>query len=125
MAKKENRKAGIAFILLHILLMIYSLGGIFSKKAAGEFFLSLRFCLYYGGVIVLLAVYAFVWQQLIKRIPLTVAYANKAVTLVWGLVWGWLFFGESITPGKIIGIIMVMAGVVIYSVADDKEMQNE
>ena len=73
----------------------------------------------------LLAVYAFVWQQLIKRIPLTVAYANKAVTLVWGLVWGWLFFGESITPGKIIGIIMVMAGVVIYSVADDKEMQNE
>ena len=43
------------------------------------------------------------WQQVIKRIPLTTAFANKAVTVVWGLVWGALFFREAVTPGKLLG----------------------
>ena len=65
---------------LHLMLMLYSMSEICSKKAAGESFLSVRFCLYYGTVILLLGVYAIGWQQVIKRIPLTTAFANKAVT---------------------------------------------
>ncbi|MBO4390458.1 MAG: transporter [Lachnospiraceae bacterium] len=100
------------------MLMIYSTSGICSKLAAGEPFLSLKFCLYYGAVIVLLGFYAIGWQQIIKRIPLTTAFANKAVTVAWGIVWGFLVFHESITPGKVIGAALVIAGVVTYSLAD-------
>ena len=99
--------------------MVYSMSGICSKLAAGESFLSARFCIYYAVIIVLLGVYAIGWQQVIKRIPLTTALANKAVTVVWGIVWGWFFFGESITPGKLIGAGMVIAGVVLFAKSDE------
>ena len=103
---------------LHMMLMIYSMCGICSKKAAGVPFLSIQFCFYYGVIILLLAFYAVGWQQIIKRLPLTTAFANKAVTVVWGIIWGFVFFHETITIGKIVGAVFVIAGVVIYAYAD-------
>jgi len=108
---------------LHLLLMVYSMSGICSKKAAGEAFLSLPFCLYYGGVILLLVVYAIGWQQIIKRLPLTTAFANKAVTVIWGIIWGAVFFQEPVTIGKVIGALMIIAGVVLFAYAD-KDVKN-
>lgn len=105
-------------ILLHLMLIVYSMSGIFSKLAAGQPFLSFRFCLYYGVIIALLGGYAIGWQQIIKRMPLTLAFANKAVTTVWGLVWGLLFFKESVTWGKLAGIALIVTGVVVFSTAD-------
>lgn len=107
--------------LLHIMLMIYSASGICSKMAAGESFLSFKFCLFYGAIIALLGFYAIGWQQIIKRIPLTTAFANKAVTVVWGIVWGLVFFRESISVGKIIGALLVVGGVVLYSYSDGEQ----
>lgn len=108
-------------LLLHIMLMIYSMSGICSKLAAKQEFLSFRFCLYYGIIIVLLGFYAIGWQQIIKRIPLTTAFANKAVTVVWGIIWGFVFFSEPITLGKVIGAIMVIGGIIIYALADGEQ----
>lgn len=110
---------------LHLMLMLYSMSEICSKKAARESFLSVRFCLYYGTVILLLGVYAIGWQQVIKRIPLTTAFANKAVTVVWGLVWGALFFREAVTPGKLLGAALVIAGVILFERADGEAAESE
>ena len=107
-----------AWILLHVLLLIYSLSSVCSKLAAGEPFLSPRFILFYGGTLVLLGVYALGWQQVIKHLPLSVAYANKAVTVIWGIIAGALFFGEPITPGKAAGALLVIAGVVLFALPD-------
>ena len=109
---------------LHMMLMIYSMSGICSKKAAGVPFLSIQFCFYYGVIILLLAFYAVGWQQIIKRLPLTAAFANKAVTVVWGIIWGAVFFHESITVGKVIGAALVIVGVVIYARADEGEVNE-
>lgn len=112
-------------IILHIMLMIYSMSGICSKLASQEEFLSFRFCLYYGIIILLLGLYAIGWQQIIKRMPLTLAFANKAVTVVWGIVWGLLFFNEKITVGKVTGVIMIIFGIVMFATADEKiEKEN-
>ena len=120
-----NKKKVITIVLLHIMLMVYSMSGICSKMASRQDFLSLRFILYYAGVIVLLAVYAVAWQQIIKRIPLTLAYANRAVTVVWGLVWGMIFFHEQVTLGKAVGAMLVVAGVVFYALADNKQSDDK
>ena len=104
------------------MLMIYSMSGICSKLAARQTFLSAKFCLYYGIIILLLGFYAIGWQQIIKRIPLTTAFANKAVTVVWGIVWGRMFFQESITLGKIVGAILVVAGVALFAESDEKKV---
>ena len=62
-----------------------------------------------------LGVYAILWQQVIKRLELSVAYANKAVTLIWAMVWGKLIFDERITLSKMAGILLVIAGIVILN----------
>ena len=111
------------FLLLHIIIAFYSLGGVFTKFAGRYSFLSVGFCLCYGAVICILGVYAICWQQIIKRIPLTTAFANKAFTVIWGLIFGVVFFQESITVGKIIGIAMIVLGVVLF-VSADKETEN-
>ena len=120
--KKESN--GILFLILHLLLMAFSLGGIFSKFAADADFLSIKFILCYGVVILILGIYAIGWQQIIKRLPLTTAFANKAVTVVWGIIWGTIFFKEQITLGKLVGGAIVILGVVLYVKADG-EVNNE
>lgn len=119
----DKSKLKVLF-LLHVMLMIYSMSGICSKMAAKESFLSVGFCFYYAIIILLLGFYAIGWQQIIKRLPLTTAFANKAVTVVWGIIWGAVFFHEAITVNKIIGAAMVIAGVVFYAKADG-EIENE
>lgn len=112
------------YILLHLTLMIYSMSGVCSKMAAGESFLSFKFCLFYGGVIALLGFYAIAWQQIIRVLPLTTAFANKAVTTAWGLLWGLLFFHEQITIGKIVGVALVISGVILFSAADTEAVND-
>lgn len=102
---------------LHILLMVYSMSGICSKMAADAVFLSIEFCMLYGAILLLLAVYALGWQQILKRMELTTAFSNKAVTVVWGIVWGALFFSEPVSFPKIAGAMLIIAGVVLFSQA--------
>lgn len=102
-------------IALQFLMVLYSLGGVLSKLASAQPFGSVFFCVCYGGIMIILGIYALAWQQIIKRIPLTTAFANKAVTVVWGLVWGALLFAEPITPGKLAGCGLIVAGVVLYA----------
>ena len=107
-------------LALNILLMFFSLGGIFSKLASKQPFLSLKFILCYGALLLIMFVYAIGWQQIIKRLPLTMAYANRAVTIVWGIIWGLLFFNEKLNVGKIIGAVIVIAGVLLYVTESDE-----
>lgn len=108
-----------AILGLHGMLVLYSLSSICGKLAAGFPFLSIGFIVCYGGMIALLGIYAIGWQQVIKRLPLTFAYANRAVTVVWGIVWGALFFSEPVTAGKLVGALIVLAGVVLYATSGD------
>lgn len=112
------------FIGLHILLMFYSLTGICSKLAAGTKIFSIKFFLYYGSEVVLFSLYALFWQQIIKRLPLTAAFANKSVTVIWGIVWGALVFHEPLTRNKVLGAVLVVAGVILYSAAGKEDMDG-
>ena len=116
---KNSRKY---IVILHLLLAVYSLTGVASKYAAREDFLSPKFILYYGLVLIGLFVYAFVWQQLIKHMPLITAYANKGVTVIWGIIWGYLVFSEKITVRKLSGAAVIICGIVLIVTADFKDV---
>ena len=103
----------IQIIKLQIVLLFYSFFGIASKLAAGEKMFSHRFFLYYGVILMNLALFALVWQQIIKHMSLVTAYCNKVSVIIWGMVFGCLFFHESITVYKLIGIAMVVVGVIL------------
>ena len=110
MAKTDKR----VFLALHLLLLFYSLSSVLSKLAAGQPFLSFKFCLYYVGMFLILVLYALGWQQILKRLPLTVAFANKAVTLVWSMVFGALLFHEQIRLNQVIGCTLAVLGVLLF-----------
>ena len=109
------------FLALHLLLLLFAGTTVLSKLAAGEDFLSLRFCLFFGGEFALLGIYALGWQQILKRLPLTVAYTNKAVTLVWSMVFGVLLFHERIQLKQVIGCALAVACVLLFVKADGEE----
>lgn len=112
-------------LALQLLLVFYSTAGILSKLAASVDPISLKFAVLYLGILFILGIYAIGWQQILRRMPLTSAYANRAVIVVWGIVWGCVFFGESITLGKVAGAIIVMTGIILFSLADKDEVQGE
>ena len=117
----QNKKH---YFLLHTLLILYSIGGICSKKAAAETFFNPNFFFYYILLLLILAVYAFGWQQIIKVLPLSMAFANKSITVIWSLVWGVLLFNEKITFEKLLGISFIVIGIVLFTY-EDKRVENE
>ncbi len=100
---------------LQAVFFIYSISSVVSKFASGKGLFSLGFILLYGLDVLVLGVYALLWQQVIKNFELSVAYANKAVTLLWALVWSIFLFRERITVWKVAGILIVMAGIFILN----------
>lgn len=120
--KGTDMKTGFKqYVLLNILLMVYSLSSVCSKLASGEEVMSFRFMVLYGIIILLLGIYAVFWQQIIKIMPLTVAYANRAITVFWGMLWGLLIFQEKITVGKAVGAALVVAGIILFALSDKEE----
>ena len=107
-------------LFLQIVIMIYTGSSIAAKFAAAQELLSFRFCLFYGVEILILGIYAILWQQIIKRFELSVAYANRAMLLVWSMIWAVLIFHDEITSQNIAGVLLVIAGTVIINL-DTKE----
>ena len=109
---KKKTKLKEIFIL-QIVIAIYTLSTVFAKFASGQEFMSFKFILYYGLEMLILAVYAVVWQQLIKKFDISVAYANKA------MVWAILIFNETITIKNVIGVVIVIVGTIIVNSEDE------
>lgn len=104
-----------AVLILQAVIVIYSLSTVAAKFASGYEFLSLPFIGFYGLEILFLGIYALLWQQMIKRFELSVAYMNRATTLLWSLVWAVLFFKEVVSVKNIIGIIIILVGVIVVN----------
>ena len=106
--KTSNLKLYLIFFLN---LLLYSSTGIFSKLASKEAFLSLNYIIYYSIIIFILAIYAIIYQQLLKRIDLSVAISLKPMVIVFGAIWGILLFGEKLSYINILGILLILIGV--------------
>ncbi len=117
-ADKQDRKKRIGIrevVMIQAIVMIYTLSGVASKFAAGYPFMSPGFMLCYGLEILILGIYAVLWQQVIKRVDLSIAYANRSVALLWSMVWAVLLFHETITLKNLLGVAIVIAGTMIVN----------
>ena len=70
-------------------------------------------------------VFALAWQQILKHMSLTFAFTNKPITILWGLLWGVVFFGETMTWNKILGSVVILAGIMIGVSGNDRTEQSE
>lgn len=111
----DKKKLFITILVIQAAVMVYTLSGVMGKLASSHPFLSFSFIAFYALEILILGIYAIVWQQIIKRVDLSVAYANRSLSLLWSLCWSVLFFHEGITWQNVIGAILVIVGVMIVN----------
>lgn len=113
---ETKKKLGVKdILLLQAIVVIYTLSGVAGKFASGYGFMSLGFILCYGVEILILGVYAVLWQQIIKRFDLSIAYANRSIALLWSMIWAVLLFHERVTVKNLIGVAIVIAGTMIVN----------
>ncbi len=115
--KKKTKLKDIC--ILQIVIAIYTLSTVCAKFASGQEFMSFQFILYYGIEMMILGVYAIVWQQLLKKFDVSIAYANKAMGLLWSIVWAILIFNDTITIKNVIGVLIVIIGTIIVNNEDE------
>lgn len=108
----ENTKLK-SYLYLHLLFILYSITTVVAKFAASYPFLSFSFLQYYSIEIIMIMVYAYFWQKIIKRFSLVTAYSNKGIVIFWGLVWANLIFNERVTINQIVGMIIIIFGIVL------------
>ena len=114
----------VAVLSLQGAVLIYSLTTVISKLVSGYDFFSKQFIILYLVDFAVLGIYAILWQQLLKRFELSVAYANKAMTLLWSLLWSTLLFHEKVTPARCIGVLFVIAGTIMINLPGESEHEE-
>lgn len=112
-------------LILQIVVVIYTLSSVVAKFATGKELFSLSFFLFYGLEIVILGVYAILWQQMIKKFDLSVAYANRAMALLWSAIWAVVLFHEKLDGKQIAGILLVVLGTVIVNTDNGKKAEDK
>ena len=102
---------------LHLSILLFSFTGICSKyvanNAAIHGLFDMRTLLFLALMVLICGVYALLWQQNLKRFDVNVAYAHRSVYNIWSLLWAVLIFHERLTPGNLIGTLLIIAGVLV------------
>lgn len=111
-------------LILQLIIMIYTFSSICAKLASGQETI-LRLLLFTGLEFLCLAVYAILWQQAIKKFDLSVAYANRAMVLLWSMIWAVLVFHDTITLKNILGVALVIAGTFVINTEKNQELPTE
>ena len=120
MELKKEKPGWKSWLLLQAVVVIYTLSGVAGKYASTHPFLSLPFILLYGTEILILGIYAILWQQIIKRFDLSVAYANRSIALLWSMLWAAILFQETITVKNLIGVAIVITGTLIVNMEGNR-----
>jgi len=105
------------YVKLHGNILLFSLTGVFSKLAAIEYdengLQSPTLYMFLLLMILNCVFYAIVWQKVIKKLPLSTAYANRSVYLIWSQVWAVFIFHENLSIVNIVGMLIVFCGVLV------------
>jgi len=95
--------------------LVYACEAIFTKLAAEQEPLSMLYFLCLAGAFGVMAVYAVLWQQILKRMPVGDAYMFKGTSLIFVLLFSALLFHEGITWTNVIGACLIVGGIALYA----------
>ena len=102
-------------LYLQLIFVLFSFIGVIAKTASQYDLFSKGFIKYYILELLLIIIYAYFWQKIIKNIKLVVAYSNKGTVIIWNLLWAILFFQENININNIIGSVIIIFGIVLVT----------
>lgn len=100
-------------ILIAVFLYAFlSLSSVFMKFASLQNELLYKVLLY-GLAMMFLGIFAILWQKMLKKFDLSKVYIFKSTTIIWGMIFGLIFFSEKISVQMIIGALITIFGVCI------------
>lgn len=105
-------------LLIQFMVFLYSIASFLTKLASGflsKGIFSFEFLGTLALTFIILAVYAYFWQRILKKVELSIAYLSKGVGLFWTLLWSALVFKEKITLGNVIGLVIIIAGIIMVN----------
>ena len=114
---QQEARDRVSFKVIIILLLVnllFSTVSIAMKYTSGQELLSIKYFIGLGVVILMLGTYAIVWQQILKRVNITLAYIFKGTGVIYVLLYSVFLFGESITIWNIIGTAIIVTGIVLF-----------
>ena len=100
-----------SYALLYGAVAIYSCSGICSKIASSYPMLSLQFVLFYGMSVCVLGAYAVIWQSVLRRFDLAVAYTAKPFSIILSMIFGVVLFHEELTWNMVAGAALILLGM--------------
>ncbi len=107
------------FIVLQLMNILYSLNSVLIKAVSvrweknGLFAFMTLFLL--ALAIIVLGLYAILWQKILTKVDLTVAYMCKGMIIFWGMLWAFLFFQERITMFNLLGTVLIFIGTYLVT----------
>ena len=100
-------------LILLLAFLLYSCTSVFMKLASYEDILSYKFYLFYFIAILILGLYAVLWQISLKRIPLTIAFMTKSTTIIFTMIIAHFIFQENISMNNLIGAGLIILGIIL------------
>lgn len=104
-------KTVVALLLVNLLFSIVSIA---VKYTSMQQLFNMRYFIGVVVVIAMLGTYAIVWQQILKRVDMTLAYMFKATGIIYVLLYSVFLFGETITVWNIIGAAIIITGIILF-----------
>lgn len=105
----------LQYIFLIVINLLYACVSIFTKYASQQEFMSWNYIVGLIAAVGVMGLYAVLWQQILKRIELSMAYMFKGTSLIFVMLLAYVFFDEQITWNNIIGAIIIVGGIVLYA----------
>ena len=116
----EGKKNIKVFLILQLMNILYSLNSVLIKIVSirwdKEGLFQVTTLLILLAAFLLLALYALLWQKILSKVDLTVAYMCKGMVIFWGMLWAFLFFQEHISLFNILGTILIFGGTYLVTI---------
>ena len=103
------------YIVLIFINLLYTCVSLFTKYASQQEFMSWNYMLGLFGAIGVMGLYAVLWQQVLKRVELSMAYMFKGTSLIFVMLLAHILFGEQITWNNVVGAIIIIGGIVLFA----------
>lgn len=115
-----KRNLSIKIILLFILYFAFQWSGQYAAGKLAEEGSSLFYILMYGSFFLR----AFIWIEILRDMKLISAYSISSLSYLIIPILSWWFMGESYRNTYFIGGVLILVGIFIFSVGEQKQTQK-
>ncbi|MCR5331024.1 MAG: hypothetical protein K6E62_07540 [Lachnospiraceae bacterium] len=116
---ESKRRKVFVIAALQLMNILYSLNSVLIKFVSmrweKEGLFSVKTISLLAGAIAIMVVYAIIWQIILAKVDLTVAYMCKGMIIFWGMIWAYLFFDENISALNIFGTFLIFGGTFLVT----------